>query len=65
MDVTPTGMVMSMRAVAPLNADSPMDVSWLTAAKVMVSRLLVPKNASDPIDVTPAGMVIAVRDLAS
>jgi hypothetical protein len=31
---------------------------------VTVVRLLVPKNARDPMDVTPAGMVIAVRDKA-
>jgi hypothetical protein len=42
-----------------------MDASWLPAAKVTVVRLLVPKNARDPMDVTPAGMVIAARDLAS
>jgi hypothetical protein len=64
MDVTPAGMVMSVRAVAPLNASFPMDASWLPAAKVTVVRLLVPKNARDPMDVTPAGMVIAVRDKA-
>jgi len=57
-------MVMAVRADALRNADSPMDVSWLPAAKVMVSRLLAPLNVFAAIDLTPAGMVIVVRDLA-
>ena len=64
MEVTPAGMIIAVRAVAPLNAASLIDVSWLPAAKVTVSRLLAPLNVFASIDVTPAGMVIAVRELA-
>ena len=40
MDVTPTGMVMVVSALAFSNAEFPMEVSWLPAAKVTVARLL-------------------------
>jgi len=39
MDVTPAGMVMAVRALAPENASTPMDVSLLPVAKVTVARL--------------------------
>jgi hypothetical protein len=40
MDVTPAGMVMPVRALAPENVFAPMDVSWLPDSKVTVVRLL-------------------------
>jgi hypothetical protein len=57
-------MVIAVRANALLNAEFPMDVSWLPAAKVTVARLLAPSNVLFAMDVTPAGMVIAVSTLA-
>ena len=36
MDVTPAGMVIAVSVRANWNADPPMDVSWLPAAKVTV-----------------------------
>jgi hypothetical protein len=65
MEVTPAGMVMSVRALAPENALIPMDVSWLPSAKVTLVRLLAFLNAYVPMDVTVAGMVIAVSALAA
>jgi hypothetical protein len=64
MDVTPTGMVMAVSALASANAPAPMDVSLLPAAKVTVARLRALENAESPMDVTPAGMVMAVSDRA-
>jgi hypothetical protein len=45
MDVTSAGMAMPVRALAPLNAPAPMEVSWLPSAKVTVERLLAFLNA--------------------
>jgi hypothetical protein len=57
-------MVMALRALAPVNAPAPMDVSLLPAAKVTVARLRALENAESPMDVTPTGMMMAVSALA-
>jgi hypothetical protein len=64
MDVTPAGMVIPVRALAPENALTPIDVRLLPTAKVTDARLLVLLKALSPMEVTPAGMVIPVRALA-
>jgi hypothetical protein len=63
MDVTPAGMVMSVRALAPENALAPMVVT--PAGRVMQASLLAPPNAFCPMDVSwlPAPKVTVVRAL--
>jgi hypothetical protein len=58
-------MVIAVSALALRNADRPMDVSWLPVAKLTVAMLVAPLNASSPMDVTLAGMVIAESARAS
>jgi hypothetical protein len=64
MDVTPAGMVIAVRAVAPLNATSPMDVT--PAGMVIAVRALALSNAESPIDVSllPAAKVMVASALA-
>jgi hypothetical protein len=54
-----------MYAVAPV---TPLNVSLasvgLSAKKYTLLRALAPRNTLLPMDMTPAGIVIAVRDLA-
>ena len=59
-DVTLAGMVIVSRDPAARNAASPMEVSLLPDPNVTVLRALAPLNASGPIFVTLAGIVIEV-----
>ena len=59
--VTPAGMVMEVREVAPENAQSPMFVTL--AGMVMEVREVAEANAAYPMLVTPSGIVIEVSPL--
>ena len=61
-DVTPEGMVISVRA-QPENADPSIDVKQEGFSNSTLARLLQLLNAHQPIDWTLDGMVISVRAL--
>ena len=64
MVVTPAGIVIEVSALAPSNALFPMEFSWLPGEKVTVASLLASLNVPSPMVVTPAGMVMAVNEVA-
>jgi hypothetical protein len=57
-------MVMEDSAVAPLNAQSPIDVRVLVPSNVTPASEVALPNAPYPIDVTLAGIVIEVSAAA-
>ena len=63
--VTPAGIVMLVSAAAFWNALLPMLASWLSDSNVTVSSDVAPPNATSPMLVTLAGMVMLVSDVAS
>ena len=62
--MTLAGIVMEVSEVALENAPRTIDVSVLPAAKVTEVSAVAPENASLPIDVTLAGMVMEVSEVA-
>ena len=57
-------MVMEVSAVAPLNAEIPIEVRVLVPSNVMEVSEVASKNAEVPIDVTLAGIVMEVSEVA-
>ena len=58
-EVTLFGMVIEVSAVAPLNAESPIEVSTLPAVKVTEVSAVALKNAESSIEVTVFGISAA------